>query len=188
VDFLNILLIAFQVKRGHTTVQQNDIMDKSILYSRRVITGTIEVEPDGAKLFLLLPQTGEITILEMIEKYLSFAAIEQVEKYDSELLIRIPQGGTFAFLTKNEISDITMDGVPVTPVIQAGFALKEKDKVYIRVKGMDTICRNAQDFVRTAENKRRCAVIRYSAHGMLIHVVAGDTSASGAVCQNSRIP
>jgi len=31
---------------------------------------------------------------------------------------------------------------------QAGFALKEKDKVYIREKRMDTIHRHVQDFVR----------------------------------------
>jgi len=85
----------------------------------------IEVEPDGAKLFLLLPQTGEFTILGMIEKYLSFAAIEQVEKFDSELLIKIPQSGTFVFLTQNAISDITMDGVSVTPVIQGDLHLIE---------------------------------------------------------------
>lgn len=31
---------------------------------------------------------------------------------------------------------------------RAGFALQEKDKAYVREKGMDTIRRHAQDFVR----------------------------------------
>ena len=31
---------------------------------------------------------------------------------------------------------------------RAGFTLKEKDKEYVREKGMDTIRRHAQDFVR----------------------------------------
>lgn len=31
---------------------------------------------------------------------------------------------------------------------RAGFSLKEKDKAYVREKGMDTIRRHAQDFVR----------------------------------------
>jgi exodeoxyribonuclease V alpha subunit len=31
---------------------------------------------------------------------------------------------------------------------RAGFALKEKDKAYVRKKGMNTIHRHAQDFVR----------------------------------------
>jgi exodeoxyribonuclease V alpha subunit len=31
---------------------------------------------------------------------------------------------------------------------RAGFALKEKDKAYVREKGMDTIRRHAQDFIR----------------------------------------
>jgi len=35
-----------------------------------------------------------------------------------------------------------------TSKFQAGFALKEKDKVYIREKGMDTIHRHVQDFVQ----------------------------------------
>lgn len=35
-----------------------------------------------------------------------------------------------------------------TSKFRASFKLKEKDKTYIRVKGMDTIRRHAQDFVR----------------------------------------
>ena len=31
---------------------------------------------------------------------------------------------------------------------RAGFSLKEKDKLYVREKGLDTIRRHAQDFVR----------------------------------------
>lgn len=35
-----------------------------------------------------------------------------------------------------------------TSKFRAGFALKEKDKAYVREKGMDTIRIHAQDFVR----------------------------------------
>jgi exodeoxyribonuclease V alpha subunit len=35
-----------------------------------------------------------------------------------------------------------------TSKFRAGFSLKEKDKAYVREKGMDTIRRHAQDFVR----------------------------------------
>ena len=35
-----------------------------------------------------------------------------------------------------------------TSKFRAGFALKEKDKAYVREKGMDTIRRHAQDFIR----------------------------------------
>lgn len=35
-----------------------------------------------------------------------------------------------------------------TSAFRAGFHLKEKDKAYVREKGMDTIRRHAQDFVR----------------------------------------
>lgn len=34
-----------------------------------------------------------------------------------------------------------------TSAFRAGFRLKEKDKAYVREKGMDTIRRHAQDFV-----------------------------------------
>lgn len=35
-----------------------------------------------------------------------------------------------------------------TSAFRAGFRLKEKDKAYVREKGLDTIRRHAQDFVR----------------------------------------
>ncbi len=74
---------------------------------------------------------------------------------------------------------------------RAGFALKEKDKAFIREKGMDTIRHYAQDFVRERlapaaipndGKHNRCTVIRYSLHSMLAPVVVGDASTSGTMC------
>ena len=46
------------------------------------------------------------------------------------------------------------------------FHLKEKDKAYIREKGMDTIRRHAEDFIAKrspmTESRRRCGDTRYS--------------------------
>lgn len=96
-----------------------------------------ELTPDDAKLFLLLPDTDEITVIGLTEKYLSFAAVQQVGLFDSELLIKVPQGGTFAFLSKRKITEAFLDGVSVEPIIRGNIHLIEcppKGEHYIRIR------------------------------------------------------
>ncbi len=76
----------------------------------------IEVEPDGAKLFLLLPKTGKVTVLGLVDKYLSFAAVEELEYLASEVRVKLPQGGMFAFLSTDDVLDVQLDGVSVSPL------------------------------------------------------------------------
>lgn len=79
---------------------------------------SVEVDPDGAKLFLLFPRTEEPAIVGLIGKYLSFAAVDRVEKIGFEYLVQIPQGDTFAFLSKNRPEEVLLDGSAVTPQVQ----------------------------------------------------------------------
>lgn len=75
-----------------------------------------------------------------------------------------------------------------TSAFRAGFHLKEKDKGYVREKGMDTIRRHAQDFVRerlapaVIPNDRKQTPIH--GHPAFLHstpapAIAVDASANG---------
>lgn len=71
----------------------------------------IEIATDDAKLFLLLPKKHEVTVLGLIEKYISFSAIKEIQTIDSDLIIHLGQGGTFAFLSERKLTRVTLDGV-----------------------------------------------------------------------------
>ncbi|HEX3027172.1 MAG TPA: Sip1-related alpha-galactosidase, partial [Clostridia bacterium] len=79
---------------------------------------SVDVEPDGARLFLLFPRTEEPAIVGLMQKYLSFAAVNWVEKFGPEYRIQIPQGGTFAFLSKHQPTAVLLDGSTVTPRVK----------------------------------------------------------------------
>ena len=71
---------------------------------------------------------------------------------------------------------------------RARFHLTEKDKVYIAEKGMDTVRKHAEEFVRTrlapayppkTESRLRCEAIPYSWHSTLVLAAAVDASKNG---------
>lgn len=82
---------------------------------------SVEVAPDEAKLFFLFPRREEPVIIGLTQKYLSFAAVSRVEKIGCEYLVDLPEGGVFAFLSKNRPEEIKLDGSAVTPRVQGEF-------------------------------------------------------------------
>jgi raffinose synthase len=100
---------------------------------------SVKVEPDGVKLFFLFPRAEEPIMVGLTEKYLAFAAVDRVEKIGSAYLIRIPQGGTFAFLSKNRPEVVLLDGIAVTPRVEGELyqitcSPEQEHRIQIRVR------------------------------------------------------
>lgn len=60
------------------------------------------LEPDDAKLFLLVPCQKRITVIGLVDKYIAPATIEEIRWQRNDCIIRLKQGGTFCFTVTAE--------------------------------------------------------------------------------------
>lgn len=74
----------------------------------------VEVSNDDAELLLLLPKTGDVTILGMTEKYISFAAVDVIENNEKQTIVKVNEKGTFAFISDSDDFEVTLDGESIS--------------------------------------------------------------------------
>src|SRR5699024_4492032 len=79
---------------------------------RRAFTGgeTVTLPAGGCGLYLLLPKGDGVTPVGLLDKYVSFHALESVKRGEGCLSAVLKDGGTFALLPEARVTRVLVDG------------------------------------------------------------------------------
>jgi hypothetical protein len=81
---------------------------------RRDERQALELSPGSAELYLFLPESpgDDVTPIGLIDKLVASAAIEEVRRDAHRTVVRLTEGGRFAFALDRAPSEIRVNGVP----------------------------------------------------------------------------
>ena len=75
---------------------------------------SVTLDPETCALYLLLPQIEKVTPVGLLEKYISFHAVESVVTGEHCQIVSLREGGTFGFWTEEMVKKVSINGIDST--------------------------------------------------------------------------
>ena len=82
------------------------------------------LDPDGYGWYVILPETGSVACLGLVDKYVGFPAVEQVQQRGRKATVVLRESGPFAWMSSQPCSRVEWNGTDVTD------RLRQKGSLY----------------------------------------------------------